>query len=106
MPHRLEKLNELIKELIGQIILKEEEFGLGVLVTVMGVKTSEDILHSNIFISVFPTEKGKFVLEKLSRHIYGLQQQLNKKLQMRPVPKIRFALDTTEAQAQELDKIM
>jgi len=106
LSHKLEKLNELIRQILGRIILEEEEFGLGVLVTIMAVKTSEDGLHANVFISVYPTAKGEVVLNKLNRHIYNLQQILNKKLQMRPVPKIRFVLDKTEAEAQELDKLI
>jgi len=106
MPHRIESLNELIKQVLGRIILEEEDFGPGVLVTIMKVGTSDDILHSNVFLSVYPTEKGEGALEKLTRHVYGLQQMLNKKLEMRPVPKIRFVLDKTEAEAQELEELM
>jgi ribosome-binding factor A len=106
MPHRIERLNELIKQVLGRIILEEEDFGLGVLVTIMKVETSDDVLHSNVFLSVYPTAKGESVLEKLTRHVYGLQQMLNKKLEMRPVPKIRFVLDRTEAEAQELEELM
>jgi ribosome-binding factor A len=106
MSYKIARLNEIIKQVLGRIILEEEEFGSGVLVTIMKVQTSEDSLHANVFISVYPTSKGEGVLEKLTRHVFGLQQMLNKKLEMRPVPKIRFVLDKTEAEAQELDKIL
>ncbi|MFH0852357.1 MAG: ribosome-binding factor A [bacterium] len=106
MAYKLEKLNELIKEVLGRIILEEEEFGQGVLVTIMAAETSEDGLHCRVVISVFPDKKGQIVMEILTRHIYNLQQILNKKLQMRPVPKIRFVLDKTEAEAQELEEKM
>jgi len=106
MAYKLERLNELIKEVLGRIILEEEEFGQGVLVTIMGAKTSEDGLHCRVAISVFPDKNGPIVLEVLTRHIYHLQQMLNKKLQMRPVPKIRFVLDKTEAEAQEIEEKM
>jgi len=106
MRYRIERLNELIKQVLGRIILEEEDFGPGVLVTIMKVETSDDILHSDVFISVFPTEKGEGALERLTRHVFPLQQMLNRKLQMRPVPKIRFVLDKTEAEAQEIDELM
>ena len=106
MPHKIERLNEIIKQVLGQIVLEEEEFGLGVLVTIMAVDTSDDGLHANILMSVYPTAKGKIALERLNRHIYGLQQMLNKKLQMRPVPKIRFVLDKTEEEAEQVEKLM
>lgn len=106
MSHRLEKINELIKQELGKIILENEEFSPGVLATIMGVETSQDILHSNVFISAYPEKKCKEVLAVLNRHIFSLQQELNKKLKMHPVPKIRFVLDKTEAQAEKLEKIM
>jgi len=106
MAHRIERLNELIKQVLGRIILEEEDFGPGVLVTIMKAEISQDVLHSNVFLSVYPTQKGEGVLERLDRHIFDLQQLLNKKLEMRPVPKIRFVLDKTEAEAQELDELM
>jgi len=105
MSYKIEKLNELIKQVLGRIILEEEEFGQGVLVTIMGAVTSEDGLHCRVAISVFPDKKGPVVLKILTRHIYPLQQMLNKKLEMRPVPKIRFVLDKTEAEAGELEKL-
>ena len=106
MSNRIERLDELIRQVLGRIILEEEDFGPGVLVTIMKVQTSDDVLHSNVFLSVYPTEKGEGVLERLNRHIFNLQQLLNKKLEMRPVPKIRFVLDKTEAEAQELEELM
>ena len=106
MSHRLAKINELIKQELGKIILENEEFGQGVLTTVMEVETSLDLLHANVFVSVYPTRAGKTVIEILNRHIFGLQQGLNKKLKMRPVPKIRFVLDKTEAEAEQIGKIV
>ncbi len=106
MSYRLEKINELIRQEIGKIILENEEFAPGVLATIMSVKISEDILHANVLISCYPTKAGEKVLETLDRHIFGLQQELNKKLKMHPVPKIRFVLDKTESEAQEIEKIM
>ena len=106
MSYKLEKLNELIKQVLGRIILEEEEFGQGVLATIMAAQTSEDGLNCKVTFSVFPDKKGPVVLEILNRHIYHLQQLVNKKLRMRPVPKIRFVLDQTEAEAQKLDELL
>jgi ribosome-binding factor A len=105
MSHKIEKLNELIRQVLGRIILEEEDFEPGVLVTIMAVETSDDILHSRVVVSVFPDKKAKMIFGILNRHIYGLQQMLNKKLKMRPVPKIRFVLDQTESEAEHLEKL-
>jgi len=104
--YKLQKINELIRQELGKIILKEEEFGPGALVTLMAVETSEDLLHANIAVSVFPTEKAQVVLKKLTASVFNLQQLLNKKMEMHPVPKIRFFLDDTESQSQEIDALL
>ena len=106
MAYRIERLNELIRQVLGEIILETEDFEPGVLVTIMAVETSKDVLHSRVIISVFPEKKAKAILEILNRHIYNLQQLLNKKLEMRPVPKIRFVLDQTEAEAEKLEGLL
>jgi ribosome-binding factor A len=106
MTHRLEKINELIRQELGKIIFCQEELEPGILLTVMAVKASEDLLHANITISVFPAQKGKQVLKRLEAHIFGLQQSLNKKLKIHPVPKIRFVLDSTEAKSQEVESLI
>lgn len=106
MSHRIERVNELIKQELGGIILENEDFGTGILVTVMSVAASDDLLHARVIISVFPSNKGEKVFETLNRHIFDLQQILNKRLKMRPVPKIRFILDDSEAEAQHLSEII
>lgn len=106
LSHRIEKVNELIKQELGKIIFAEEDFGQGVLVTVLAANCSPDLRQAAVIISVLPTEKGKTVLEKLSRHLFPLQQLLNKKLEMRPVPKIRFVLSADEAESQKVETLL
>jgi ribosome-binding factor A len=106
MSHRLKKINELIRQELGKIILSEEELESGILATVMAAETSEDLRHANITISVFPTQKGNLVLKRLEAHIFALQQALNKKLKFHPVPKIRFVLDNTESESQEVETLI
>jgi len=106
MSHRLEKVNELIKQVLGRIIFETEDFDPGILVTVMGVETSIDLQHAKVVVSVFPSKKSENILKRLNSHIFNLQQMLNKKLNMRPVPKFRFVLDQTESEAQNLDELL
>jgi ribosome-binding factor A len=106
MSHRLEKINELIRIELGKILLEEEEFGSGVLVTLLQVKTSADLRDASVILSVFPTEKEAWVIKKLESHIFGLQQLLNKKIQTRTVPKIRFILNSDEAESQKIETLI
>lgn len=106
MPHKLAKINELIKHELSQIILREEEFDQGVLTTILAVDTTKDQKETTIIFSVWPDNKGREVLKKLNARIWHLQQFLNKRLKIHPVPKIRFKLNTDEATSQRVEEII
>ena len=106
MSYKLEKVNELIKQELGKIIFAQEEFGPGVMVTLMAVKTSPDLRDAAVTFSVLPTQKGKPVLKKLSADASNLRRLLTKKLRMHPVPIIRFVLDETETESQKIDMLI
>lgn len=92
MSWRLEKINELLSREISQILLKEMDFDNDVFLTVQEVQASKDLNHAKIKISVFPKEKSKEVLSLIEKNIWRLQHILNKRLPMKPVPKIKFVL--------------
>lgn len=90
MEKRLERVNRLIKEELSRIILKEFDFPLDVLITLTRVETTNNLIQAKVYISVMPEKKTKDILQMLNRGIYELQQKLNKRLNMRPVPRIYF----------------
>ena len=92
---RLEKLNILIKEELALILEREIEFPQNTLVTITKVVTSHDMYYAQVLISVLG-DKTKEALEILSKNIYHIHQRVNKKLRIRPVPKIRFEPDEGE----------
>jgi ribosome-binding factor A len=92
MTHRSTRVNELIKSELG-IILAREITIPGVLITIIDVETSLDIRHAKVSLSIFPEKKAGSTLTFLAKEIYGMQKTLNKRLLMKPVPKIRFIID-------------
>ena len=105
MSQRILRVNQLIKQEIGQLLSREIDFA-NVLVTITQVETSPDLRQAKIKISIMPIEKSESVLKILEKNIYHLQQILNKKLKMRTVPKIRFVIDQAEAKAQRIEEIL
>ncbi len=106
MSHKIAKVNEVLKQELGKILLREEEFGQGVLTTILTVATSPDQREATIVFSVWPDNKGKEVLKKLNALIWHLQQLINKHLQIHPVPKMRFVINTDEAVSQQVDTLI
>lgn len=104
MTNRIERVNEVIKEEISQIFLKELDLEEGVLVTVTNVDTSRTLEHTKVWISVYPEDEAEKIFQYINRRIYNIQQIVNKRLQMRPVPKIVFKLDKSGEAVGEIEK--
>lgn len=105
MSHKIEKLNELVRKNLNEIILKDLSLKAGVFVTIARVDVSPDLRYARVLVSIFPEKETSYALETLRHEMYRLQGALNKKLSMRPLPQIRFELDTTEAKADEIEKL-
>lgn len=105
MTERLKRVNELLRQEISKLILREIGFS-DILVTITKVEASPDLRQAKIKISVMPTEKSEIALNILERNIFHLQQMLNKKLTMRIVPKMIFEIDKTEIKAQRIEEIL
>lgn len=103
---RIEKVNSLIREELGKLILKEIDIFPGILLTVTRVECSNNLFQAKAYISVIPEERFEEVLSLLNRHIYDLQQMLNKKLKMRPVPRIGFLKETKTKEAGRIDELL
>tara|TARA_B100001971_G_scaffold206690_1_gene225840 strand:+ start:1590 stop:1937 length:348 start_codon:yes stop_codon:yes gene_type:complete len=103
---RVSQINSVVQRELGQIILEEGDFPEEALVTLTRVDTSANLQQARVYISVMPEEKRKVAMSELRSNIYSLQQILNKKLKMRPVPKIIFVSETETEHAQHIENIL
>lgn len=105
MQHRIERINSLIREELGKIILKELEFPAA-LVTITEVDTSKDIDKAVVGVSVLPSEKSGEALIILNRNVRHLQYLLMKKINIKPMPQIVFEIDYGLEKAAEVEKLL
>lgn len=106
MSQRIEKINGLIQEVISDIILKNLSFKEGVFVTVTKVDTTRDLRYTRVFVSIFPEKEINYASKTLQQEIFMLQKLLNKRLSMKPLPRLEFRVDMTESKADEIEKIL
>lgn len=106
MPVRIKKINQLLKKELSRLISREVDFSSGSLVTLTRVDTSPNLIESKVFISVFPEEKQADSLEILKKNIWSIQQMINKRLRMRPIPKIIFLPENKTAEAGKVEEIL
>jgi ribosome-binding factor A len=106
MSKRLQRINSLLKEEIGKIILREIEFPSDILLTVTRVETTPNLIESKVYISVMPEKRIQETLNFLDRRIYFLQKKLDEKLKMRPIPKIRFIEEKRTREAARVEELL
>ena len=104
MSHRIQKLNQLLKRELGQLLLKEFDFSKDVLITVTRVETSADLSQARVYISTVPDFPK--ITKILDNKIYFLQHRLNKRLRMKIVPKIRFLEEKKAGEAAKIEEIL
>jgi ribosome-binding factor A len=100
---RHQRVESLIREELIKIILKELEFP-GALVTITSVDVQKDLDYAAISVSVIPSGKGEGVIENLNKNRKKLQHLLLKKINIRPMPELRFNLDIGLEKAAEVEK--
>lgn len=106
MSERMIKVNELILQQLGEVINKEVELPVDTLVTIVQVKTSLDLHYSQVKLSVFPEDQAEDVVHKMNLLAKRLRAALAEKIVLRNLPKLRFTLDKSGSQADDVEKIL
>jgi len=106
MSNRIEKVNSLIQEELGKILLKEVDFPNNILATITRVDTIVNLSDTRIYISVIPKKEIDKVFKILNRRIYDIQQSLNRRLNMRPIPKVEFRKEEKTQQAARIEELL
>jgi len=106
MSDRIPKLNKLIKQHLAGIMQRNLSIKPGVFLTISKVDTTPDLRYARISVSVFPDSETNYAIKTLKKESYVLQGVLNKKLSMRPLPRLTFVADMTEAKADVIEKIL
>ncbi|MDO8655275.1 MAG: ribosome-binding factor A [bacterium] len=106
MNARIPKVNQLLKKELSSILSREFVFPDNSLVSISRAEATPNLQQARIYITVFPADKKKEVMGILQGRVYDMQQQLNKRLKMRPVPRIEICLDEGESKAQRIHEIL
>ena len=91
--HRLERVNEVIKRELGDLIHREMTF-TAKLVTVQQVDITPDLKHAHVYISVIGTDpERRKAMSMLHGKRIPLQQALSKRIVLKFTPNLHFKLD-------------
>ena len=109
MSRRIERINELLQQELSKIILKEDKKeSQDYLLTILEVQAANDLKTAKVWVSVLGTEvsKQKKIIQKLQNRAFGFQKILNRRLDLKFIPKLFFKLDKTGETAQKIDQIL
>lgn len=106
MSHRIEQLNSLVQQEVAVILSREIEWPAGMFVTVTKASVADDAESAKVWISVLPALHQEDALRRINDRIGDIQTILNKKLVMKFVPKLTFAIDESGERAAEINKVL
>ena len=106
MSRRTEQVGELMTREINNILMRDFEAPLGCLITISKTEPTANLKRANVFVSVLPEKMSGTALSALRKSAGHIQHQLNRKLQMRFVPRIDWVYDETNLKLARIDEAL
>jgi ribosome-binding factor A len=104
---RMRRVDEAMREVLSDVLsheLKDPRVGF---VTVTDVKTSPDLRHARVYVSVLgDAEAVTSSLEGLASAHGFLQGRVGSELRLKNTPELQFVHDDTAARAQRLEELL
>lgn len=104
---RMRRVDEAIRQVIGEAVageLKDPRVGF---VTVTDVRTSADLSHARVYVSVLGDEPGREATLEGLRSAHGyLQGRVASELHLKRTPTLTFAYDDTVDRAERIDALL
>ncbi|MEK7110429.1 MAG: ribosome-binding factor A [Patescibacteria group bacterium] len=99
------RVGNLIRDELSGLILREVELP-GAIVTITEVEVDKRMDWATVRVSVIPAPKAAMVLAILAERVLDLQYLLLRKINIKPMPHLRFELDEGPAKAAEIEKLL
>jgi len=95
MAHRIERVNNLIRQEISELLRREvKDPRLSYFVAVTEVSTSADLRHAKVFVSCISSkEEREETLNALTAASGFFRRELTKQLRLRRIPELSFHWD-------------
>ena len=103
MNKRLRQVNKHIQRTLGEIIQRDVDLPVDVMVTLSRVDTTPNLKSSTVWLYVSPLNRSDEVMEILQSQMYDIQGELNRALDLRPLPRIRLEVDAGAEYSQQIN---
>lgn len=105
---RQAKIARLIQKELSEILRQQTAKTNGVLVSVSAVRVSPDLSIARAYLSIFPSDKAKDILENINRSARTIRYELGQKVrfQLRKIPELAFHLDDSLDYIENIDHLL
>lgn len=105
---RQQKISRLIQKELSEIFLLETKAMQGVLISVSAVRVSPDLSVSKVYLSIFPSDKGKEILENINANAKAIRFNIGQRLgkQLRIIPEFAYYLDDSLDYLENIDRLL
>ena len=102
---RLSKIERLLQKELSDIFQKQTQAMHGILISVSVVRVSPDLSVARAYLSIFPSDKSKEMLENIRANIrFDLGQRIRK--QVRKIPELTFFIDDSLDYIENIDNLL
>ena len=105
---RQQKIARLIQKELSEIFrLQTAKMG-GVLVSVSAVRVSPDLSIARAYLSIFPSEKGKEIIESINHNAKSVRYEIAQRVryQLRKTPELTFFIDDSLDYIEHIDSLL
>ena len=105
---RQAKIARLILKELSEILRQQTAKTNGILVSVSAVRVSPDLSIARAYLSIFPSDKAKDILENINRSARTIRYELGQKVrfQLRKIPELAFHLDDSLDYIENIDHLL
>jgi len=105
---RLNKIGRLLQKELGDLFQKQTQGMHGTLISVSAVRVSPDLSVAKVYLSFFPSEKGKELLEMIELHSRTIRYDLGQRvrMQLRKIPELSFYMDDSLDYLDNIDNLL
>ena len=105
---RQNRISRLLQKELAEIFQSQTRQMHGILVSVTRVRISPDLSICTAYLSIFPPEKGKELLQNITRNEKSIRYELGQRVrnQLRIIPELRFFIDDSLDYIDHIDELL
>lgn len=105
---RQNRISRLLQKELAEIFQSQTRQMHGILVSVTRVRISPDLSICTAYLSIFPSGKGKELLQNITRNEKSIRYELGQRMrnQLRIIPELRFFIDDSLDYIDHIDELL